>query len=170
MDKFMARPLAWIKGHMFVFRKHAHLQLWFWGSMPNNHSLQGGCFVEECGSRPLAGWGHLSPHCCHPVCPSPHLRMVRHGPLQHLSPHSAPQPHESPLKESSRAGSPYIQRACGHCGLGSVSTPWAVTGWQRPPSSGDSPLYSSANVVPRAGWVKSNSWPNGRTWSWVLFN
>ena len=29
MDKFMARPLAWIKGHVFVFRKHAHLQLWF---------------------------------------------------------------------------------------------------------------------------------------------
>lgn len=29
VDKFMERPLAWMKGHMFVFRKHADLQLWF---------------------------------------------------------------------------------------------------------------------------------------------
>ena len=56
------------------------------------------------------------------------------------------------------------------CGLGSVSTPWTVTGWQRPPSSGHSPLYSSANMIRRAGCAKSNSWPNGRSRSWALFN
>ena len=35
MDEFMARPLAGTKGHMFVFKKHAQLQLWLWGSGPN---------------------------------------------------------------------------------------------------------------------------------------
>lgn len=37
MDGWEDRPLAWVKGHTLVFRKHTQLQLQAWGSEPKQH-------------------------------------------------------------------------------------------------------------------------------------
>lgn len=138
-----------------MFGKHAQRQLGAWGSGQSiTAPLHDGCLRRDVDTGPTLAEDRemLSPSSCFRAWPRPLA-----------------------TQQPTRGGSwqRHVQREAAGVGAG-VGAGVCQPPWSRPrlamASSGNSPRESSAVTVPGAGWEKSNSWPNGMTWSCRLFS